>query len=78
MARGTDPASPEVQHLARRWHELVEMFTGGDPAIRASLNQLYQDQPDIAEGQGGMRMDPALMAYVGKAMAAAGLSSLTG
>ncbi len=35
--RGTDPADPAVQALGRRADELVEMFTGGDLGIRASL-----------------------------------------
>ncbi|GET36780.1 MerR family transcriptional regulator [Microseira wollei] len=40
----TDPASETAQALAKRWSQLIEAFTGGDAAIRESLNQLYQDQ----------------------------------
>jgi hypothetical protein len=32
-----------VQALARRSAELIAMFTGGDPGIRASLQRLYED-----------------------------------
>ena len=33
MDQGTDPADERVQRLARRWQELVQEFTGGDPGI---------------------------------------------
>jgi DNA-binding transcriptional MerR regulator len=42
-AAGIDPGAPEVQALARRSAELIAMFTGGDPGIRASLQRLYED-----------------------------------
>ena len=50
MERGDDPASEPVQALARRWKELVNEFTGGDPGIHASLTQMYQNEENI----GGM------------------------
>ena len=43
-AAGVDAGAPEVQALARRSAELIAMFTGGDPGIRASLQRLYEDQ----------------------------------
>jgi DNA-binding transcriptional MerR regulator len=51
--RGTDPADPAVQALGRRAGELVEMFTGGDPAIRASLQRMYE-QEDPQRASRGM------------------------
>ena len=49
--RGTDPADPAVQALGRRAGELVEMFTGGDPGIRDSLQRMYeQEGPRAARG----------------------------
>ena len=48
---GTDPADPAVQALSRRASELVEMFTGGDPGIRDSLQRMYeQEGPRAARG----------------------------
>jgi MerR family transcriptional regulator, thiopeptide resistance regulator len=44
IASHTDPASETAQALAKRWSQLIDAFTGGDATIRASLNQLYQDQ----------------------------------
>jgi TipAS antibiotic-recognition protein len=41
---GTDPAAPEVQTLSRRSEQLIEMFTGGDPGIRASLKRRYDEE----------------------------------
>ncbi len=47
MERGTDPADERVQRLAKRWMELVEMFTGGDAGIRQSLNNLWQQEENV-------------------------------
>jgi DNA-binding transcriptional MerR regulator len=68
MAKGTDPGSEEVQALARRWQELVEAFTGGDPGITASLRNMYGQEPGLRQQMG---LDPSLMEYVGQANAAA-------
>ncbi len=47
MRRGEDPTSETAQQLARRWMRLVEEFTGGDPGIRDSLNQIYQQESQV-------------------------------
>lgn len=67
MAKGTDPADPRVQALARRWKALIEEFTGGDAGIARSLGNLYQGEPSMREKAG---MDPSLSEYVGRAQAA--------
>lgn len=69
MEAGTDPADPRVQALARRWRELVDSFTGGDPGIEKSLRTMYEQEPTVH----GMDMAPMreLMAYVKKAWDAA-------
>jgi MerR family transcriptional regulator, thiopeptide resistance regulator len=64
---GTDPAHPEVQALSRRASELVEMFTGGDPGIRDSLQRMYaQEGPRAARGMA----DADDIAYLSAARAA--------
>jgi MerR family transcriptional regulator, thiopeptide resistance regulator len=46
---GVDPAAPEPQALGRRAGELIEMFTGGDAGITASLQRMYaQEGPQTA------------------------------
>jgi DNA-binding transcriptional MerR regulator len=65
MEKGTPPDSPEVRQLARRWKELVEMFTGGDQGIAETLKRRYMDEPGYA-AQFGMSRE--LLEYVGKAM----------
>jgi len=67
MAKGTDPGSAEVQALARRWQELVEEFTGGDPGIAASLRNMYGQESDLRQQVG---LEPNLMEYLGRAQAA--------
>jgi DNA-binding transcriptional MerR regulator len=67
MERGADPASPEVRALAERWRALVRAFTGGDAGIQRSLNTMYAQEPALQQRTG---IDPSLMEYVGRAMAA--------
>ena len=65
MQRGTDPKDPRVQALAKRWNELVQEFTGGDPGIEKSLAKFYQGEP-----QAGAKysLDPGIFAYVQEAL----------
>ncbi len=47
MEKGTDPADERVQLLARRWMELVNEFTGGDPGIERSVSTMWQQEETI-------------------------------
>ena len=67
MEKGTDPASETMQRLSKRWMELVQMFTGGDPGIAESLKKLYQGEPSAQQRSG---LDPEVMGYVQQAVAA--------
>jgi hypothetical protein len=70
MDKETDPAAERVQALARRWKELVQEFTGGDPGITKSLGRMYQEEATVhGMDAGNMR---GLMGYVQKAWAAGG------
>jgi DNA-binding transcriptional MerR regulator len=60
--RSTDPADPAVQALGRRADELVEMFTGGDPGIRASLQRMYEQEGPQRASRG--MADPEDQAYL--------------
>lgn len=64
MEAGVDPSSDEVRALARRWGELVEMFTGGDPGIRESLGRAYREEGDLGRAVG---LDRELLEYVSRA-----------
>jgi DNA-binding transcriptional MerR regulator len=71
MEKGTNPASPQVQVLAKRWMDLVNQFTGGDPGIGQSLQRLWQEQGDNLAAQHGPEYDPRPVSeYIGKAIAA--------
>jgi DNA-binding transcriptional MerR regulator len=67
METGTDPADPRVQQLARRWRELVEQFTGGNPGIERAVAQHYRDDPEARARAG---LDAAIFGYVRRAWAA--------
>jgi DNA-binding transcriptional MerR regulator len=60
---GVDPAAPEAQAVGDRAFELVQMFTGGDPGIAASLQRMYaQESPEkLTRGMGS----PEDVAYMG-------------
>lgn len=38
LEKGMPPESPEFQLLAKRWKELVNLFTGGDSGFTRPLN----------------------------------------
>jgi DNA-binding transcriptional MerR regulator len=70
MEKGTDPAAPQVQALAKRWLNLVSQFTGGDPGIEQSVKRLWQEQGDNLAAQHGSEYDPRPVSeYIGKAIA---------
>jgi hypothetical protein len=69
MRAGTDPADPKVQALEKRRETLVNVFTGGDPAIEQNLKRLWTEQGDKMAAQFGY--DPKLMEYLGKVAEAA-------
>lgn len=70
MDAGTDPADPRVQALAARWMALVAEFSGGDPALAAGARRVWEEADASVGGIDAERMR-ALMAYVGRARAAA-------
>jgi len=67
MEKGTDPASPVVQELARRWREMIEAFSGGERGIESSLGNMFKAEPRMAADQG---LDQEIFKYMGKAFRA--------
>ncbi len=69
-----DPVDdPEVQRTTRRLFELVELFTGGEPAIRESMVRFFREQgPTIPPGVTGEQQEigEELLDYVDRAYAA--------
>lgn len=70
MNLGIPANAPAVQALGRRWHALVNAFTGGDANIASRLKDAYDREPQVMAAQG---MDKAMFAYIRQAMQAAGL-----
>tara|TARA_B100000989_G_C19532846_1_gene471132 strand:+ start:7899 stop:8687 length:789 start_codon:yes stop_codon:yes gene_type:complete len=61
-----------AQKLAKRSLELVDMFTGGDPELQQSLQNMYDTEGgENVLGQSEMAVDKVLFAYVSEAMALA-------
>lgn len=48
LQSGLDPASKEVQALAKRAQHFIDLFTGGDKAIEANLDKAYQQNQSSA------------------------------
>lgn len=69
VGEGVDPTSDRAQALAARWAELIERFTGGNPAIAESLRNLYRDQANWPAGSQKPYSDDA-MTFISKAQAA--------
>ena len=70
MENGTDPASPEMLALARRWKSLVEEFTGGDPAIAGAVKKMYDNEGPALQEKLGNVPTPEMFAYISKSFAA--------
>jgi MerR family transcriptional regulator, thiopeptide resistance regulator len=68
MAKGSDPTSKPVQHLAKQWKSLINEFTGGNPEMAKSLNKMYQEEGVEVASRGAI--DTQLSKYIGQAMAA--------
>lgn len=68
MQSNKDPASDEARALAQQWRSLLREFTGGDAGIQRSLNSMFKQEPASMQQHTGI--DPALMAYASKAIAA--------
>jgi MerR family transcriptional regulator, thiopeptide resistance regulator len=65
MEQGTDPKSPKVQALAKRWMALVNEFTGGDNQIAQKVKKMYNEEPQVQQRSG---LDPKIFAYVNEAL----------
>lgn len=66
MERGVDPSNEELKPLMRRWQELGEAFTGGNPQIAAKVKKMYEEGGAMQQSPFGP--DPELMKYVQRAM----------
>lgn len=76
MEEGLDPTDERVQRLAAKSEALIDEFTGGDEAIRASLANLYRSEGGPAvTSQHGVETDQDLWTYMGRANAARGAAS---
>jgi len=70
MAENVDPASPEIQTIARRWKALVEEFTGGDPKIAQAVRTMYEHEGPTLQQKLGEVPTPDMFIYMSKAFAA--------
>ena len=67
MDKGSDPSSAPVQALALCWMGLVKEFSGGNAEIEKAVQKMYEQEPAVTCQNG---IDGAMMAYIGKAIAA--------
>lgn len=47
MAEGVDPTSEPVLEIAREWSGLVQAFTGNDPGIHQSVEQVWREENEV-------------------------------
>ena len=68
MKASTDPSSERVQDLAKRWMELVNEFTGGDPSVERPVANMWQQEETIY-GIDTVQLRE-MIEYISRAMAA--------
>ncbi|WP_329906634.1 MerR family transcriptional regulator [Serratia quinivorans] len=68
---GVTPQALEAQTLARRWMQMLERDTAGNPAFLTRLNAMHADEPSMREQTG---ITPAMTDYVTRAFAETKLS----
>ena len=66
QAAGTDPSDPRMHEIARRWVELIQLFTGGDDEILEGLKTMRDEEGPERVTRGAV--DPELQAYVSEAI----------
>lgn len=66
MDAGTDPCSPAVRALAKRWQALIDEFTGSRSDIAESCGKTWQHEPQLSRSTG---IDAAMFEYVATAAA---------
>jgi MerR family transcriptional regulator, thiopeptide resistance regulator len=66
MEKGTPVDAPEVAKLAKRWKELMNLFSGGDGAILKAAERMHAENPNNALQNG---MDAQLYQYISQAIA---------
>lgn len=54
MKQGLSPSDPKVQLLAKEAQGYIDLFTGGDQDIEATLNQAYEKNQLSAQQRWGI------------------------
>ena len=68
-SKGTDPAAPEVQAIAREAQALIAEFTGGDAGVTQSLATMYRKEGGAGVmAEKGWSVAPEVFAYLSEAM----------
>jgi len=70
MEANVDPTSPEMLAIAKRWKELVEEFTGGDPKLAQAVKTMYENEGATLQQQFTQTPTPEMFVYLQKAFAA--------
>ncbi|WP_232185678.1 MerR family transcriptional regulator [Cohnella silvisoli] len=65
MESGTSPDNPEVIQLAKRWKELIDLFSGGDPEFIRSAEKFHAENPNNPLQFG---LDGELYRYINRAL----------
>lgn len=71
MNNQLSPSSDQAQALAKRWHDLVLLFTQGKPEREQALANMYQQEADAHEQAG---LSPDMMNFIHQAMENAGIT----
>ena len=67
-AADADPASADVQDLARRWNALIEQFTDGDDGLRQKVRTVWKEAMQDPKIAPVIPFTPEVSAFMGKAL----------
>lgn len=63
--KGTSPADEKVQHLAKKWNDIVNVFSEGDMAFRKQAERFHAENPGNELQHG---IDGELYQFINKAL----------
>jgi len=70
MEAGATPEDPCVRALVEKAESLIQEFTSGDPAIRASLEKMYSQEGTKPMTDHGFDVDPGVHGFLNRAIQA--------
>jgi DNA-binding transcriptional MerR regulator len=76
LAEGLEPSSPQAMDLGRRWMDLLNRFSGGDPVVHEKIKVMWKEAFQDRDFRETSPVSPELMEYVSEAIRSAHAAGL--